>query len=121
MSESTSYGYMGIQALPPRRNGRDRRRMNKALGITDSEESAMNNTAMNEEMVIDDPFSPHVEEYNFSTHFILDLPTYVFPTVWSILPSVLCNTSSWTTQPIFKSMLVAISPLLSRSRGIDLN
>lgn len=93
MSESNSYGYMGIQALPPRRNGRDRRRMNKALGITEPEESIMNNTAMNEETVIDDPFSPHVEEYNHSTHFTLDLPMYVFLTAWSTLPSVLCNTS----------------------------
>lgn len=85
---------MGIQALPPRRNGRDRRRMNKALVITEPEEPAMNNTATNEETAIDDPFSPHVEEYDLSTHFILDLPTYRFPTAWSTLPNVLCNMNS---------------------------
>ena len=32
------YNYLGVQALPPRKKGRDRRRLNKALNRTEEED-----------------------------------------------------------------------------------
>lgn len=56
------YNYLGVQALPPRKKGRDRRRLNKALNKTEEEDDV--STAVVEEpvIVVDDPFSPAVEE-----------------------------------------------------------
>ena len=65
MSSSTNYDYLGIQALPPRKKGRDRRRMNQAMGIKEEDETAVSTLSATEETVIDDPFSPLVEEYIF--------------------------------------------------------
>lgn len=61
--EDKTYDYLGVQALPPRKHGRDRRRLNKALNIPDEDENIIN--IDKEEEIIDDPFSPYVEEYDF--------------------------------------------------------
>ena len=57
------YNYLGVQALPPRKKGRDRRRLNKALNRKEEEDDT--NAVVVEEpiTVIDDPFSPAVEEW----------------------------------------------------------
>lgn len=65
MSESSdikSYDYMGVQALPPRKKGRDRRRLNKALNIQEEEEVKEDMEVTASSQVIDDPLSPFVEE-----------------------------------------------------------
>lgn len=65
MSESSdikSYDYMGVQALPPRKKGRDRRRLNKALNIQEEEEVKEDMEVTTSSQVIDDPLSPFVEE-----------------------------------------------------------
>ena len=60
--EDKSYDYLGIQALPPRKHGRDRRRLNKMLNLPDEEENTniIDNSAAEE--IVDDAFSPYVEE-----------------------------------------------------------
>ena len=60
--ESKSYDYLGVQALPPRKHGRDRRRLNKVLNIPDEEEAKLVVDMNESEEIIDDPFSPYVEE-----------------------------------------------------------
>lgn len=69
MSSSTDYDYLGIQALPPRKKGRDRRRMNQAMGIKEEDEVTVSTIATTDETVIDDPFSPLVEEYLFNIFY----------------------------------------------------
>ena len=71
MSSSANYDYLGIQALPPRKKGRDRRRMNQARGIKEEDETATSMTVAAEETVIDDPFSPLVEEYILNNSIII--------------------------------------------------
>lgn len=61
--EDKTYDYLGVQALPPRKKGRDRRRLNKAMNIPTEEESSMVKNEAFDETVVDDPFSPYVEEY----------------------------------------------------------
>lgn len=61
--EEKTYDYLGVQALPPRKKGRDRRRLNKAMDIPEEEESNMVKNEVLDESVVDDPFSPYVEEY----------------------------------------------------------
>ena len=63
--ENKSYDYLGVQALPPRKHGRDRRRLNKAMNIPDEEESKLVIDTNETEEIIDDPFSPFVEEFTF--------------------------------------------------------
>lgn len=53
---------MGVQALPPRKKGRDRRRLNKALNIQEEEEVKEDMEVTASSQVIDDPLSPFVEE-----------------------------------------------------------
>ena len=65
MSESSdikSYDYMGVQALPPRKKGRDRNRMNKEVNIKAEEEEKKDMEVTASSQVIDDPLSPFVEE-----------------------------------------------------------
>ena len=65
MSESSdikSYDYMGVQALPPRKMGRDRRRLNKALNIQEEAEVNEDVEVVAPSQTIDDPLSPFVEE-----------------------------------------------------------
>ena len=68
MSEEKNYEYLGIQALPPRKKGRDRRRLNKNLNIPleDDEKKEMESTVAE---VVDDPFSPYVEEFSLFVYF----------------------------------------------------
>lgn len=63
MSETKNYEYLGIQALPPRKKGRDRRRLNKNLNIPDEDEEKKEIESTVAETIVDDPFSPYVEEY----------------------------------------------------------
>ena len=65
MSESSdikSYDYMGVQALPPRKKGRDRRRLNMALNIQEEAEVNEDVEVVAPSQTIDDPLSPFVEE-----------------------------------------------------------
>ena len=62
-SDIKSYDYMGIQALPPRKKGRDRRRLNKALNIQEEEDVKEDMEVATPSQVVDDPLSPFVEEY----------------------------------------------------------
>ena len=54
------YNYLGVQALPPRKKGRDRRRLNKALNRTEEEDDTSAAVVEEPVTVIDDPFSPAV-------------------------------------------------------------
>ena len=56
------YNYLGVQALPPRKKGRDRRRLNKALNRTEEEDDTSAAVVEEPVTVIDDPFNPAVEE-----------------------------------------------------------
>ena len=53
---------MGVQALPPRKKGRDRRRLNKALNIQEEAEVNEDVEVVAPSQTIDDPLSPFVEE-----------------------------------------------------------
>ena len=58
-----AYDYLGIQALPPRRQGRDRRRLNQEQKISTEEPVVPDVTEQVTATVIMDPFSPLVEEF----------------------------------------------------------
>ena len=60
--ENKSYDYLGVQALPPRKHGRDRRRLNKLNNIPDDMEVKVVADDIENEEIIDDPYSPYVEE-----------------------------------------------------------
>lgn len=57
-----SYDYLGIQALPPRKKGRDRRRLNKAKGVLEESSEAKESAPATEVNTVVDPLSPYVEE-----------------------------------------------------------
>lgn len=57
-----SYGYLGIQARPPRRKGRDRRRLGKNNANQGVEEDVEDQLQLEEKPVVTDPLSPFVEE-----------------------------------------------------------
>lgn len=57
-----SYGYLGIQARPPRRKGRDRRRLGKDNANQDVEEDVEVQLQQEEKPIVTDPLSPFVEE-----------------------------------------------------------
>ena len=72
MSEEKNCEYLGIQALPPRKKGRDRRRLNKNLNIPleDDEKKEMESTVAE---VVDDPFSPMWKSLAYSCISHIDL------------------------------------------------
>ena len=59
MSEEKNYEYLGIQALPPRKKGLYRLRLNKNLNIPleDDEKKEMESNVAE---VVDDHFSPYL-------------------------------------------------------------
>lgn len=57
-----SYSYLGIQARPPRRKGRDRRRLGKDIANQNEEVDSEVQTQQEEMPVVTDPLSPYVEE-----------------------------------------------------------
>lgn len=57
-----SYSYLGIQARPPRRKGRDRRRLGKNNANQGVEEDVEDQLQLEEKPVVTDPLSPFVEE-----------------------------------------------------------
>ena len=56
------YDYLGIQALPPRKKGRDRRRLNKAKGVLEESDETKESAPIQEVNTVVDPLSPYVEE-----------------------------------------------------------
>ena len=60
--EETPYSYLGVQALPPRKKGRDRRRLNKAMNRVEEETDANAVEVEEPTLVVDDAFSLEVEE-----------------------------------------------------------
>lgn len=61
-TDKESYAYLGIQARPPRRNGRDRKRLNKGQVDQSVEEDREIDVQQEKKEEVTDPLSPYVEE-----------------------------------------------------------
>ena len=81
-ADRESYSYLGIQARPPRRRGRDRRRLDKENADSDIEEQGTVQEQQEERPVVTDPLSPYVEE--------------LFAPILRNLKVCACRYSSWS-------------------------